>query len=84
MPARDNRGPLGEGPMTGRALGNCSGNATTTSRGFFGSRRGGFLGRSRFGRGNGYGVGVQNYSDTDEISSMRERIAQLEEIIKNK
>lgn len=63
MPGRDRRGPEGEGPMTGRGLGNCSGNDKVLTeeeqlRGR-GQRRGLFgrgLGRG-FGGGRGRGFG---------------------------
>lgn len=48
MPQRDGTGPMGEGTMTGRGLGICSG--TNESRGGRGLGRG-------CGRGGGRGVG---------------------------
>lgn len=49
MPGGDRTGPLGQGPMTGRGLGFCSGNNTPgySTPGFF----------RRFGRGFGRGFG---------------------------
>jgi len=49
MPGRDNTGPTGMGPMTGRGLGNCGGNRAVGGQGP-GLGRG--LG---FGRGRGQG-----------------------------
>ena len=57
MPSGNRTGPQGLGPLTGRGLGNCSGNispnSTTNGRGF-GYARGGGRG---FGRGGGRGFG---------------------------
>ncbi|MBN1457509.1 MAG: DUF5320 domain-containing protein [Sedimentisphaerales bacterium] len=47
MPGFDGTGPLGQGPMTGRAMGRCVGNFVN---------RGGSFGRG-FGRGLGRGLG---------------------------
>lgn len=65
MPGFDRTGPLGQGPMTGRGLGLCSGYARTTGfrgpglawrRGWYGRGRGFGFGRG-FGRGFGFGRG---------------------------
>jgi hypothetical protein len=59
MPGGDRTGPLGMGPMTGRAAGYCAGYAVpgymnpVPGRGFFGRGRG----RGWFGRGMGRGFG---------------------------
>ncbi len=59
MPGGDRTGPLGMGPMTGRAAGYCAGYSVPGymnpifGRGFFGRGRG----RSWFGRGRGWGRG---------------------------
>jgi len=69
MPGGDRRGPLGQGPMTGRGAGYCAG---TDAPGFanlgpgrdFGFGRGGgrgFGGGCGFGRGRGYGKGGGRY-----------------------
>ncbi|MFO7881951.1 MAG: DUF5320 domain-containing protein [Kosmotogaceae bacterium] len=61
MPGFDRTGPSGQGPMTGRGLGMCSGYARPV--GFRGpglARRNGWYGRGRgfgFGRGRGFGRG---------------------------
>mgnify|MGYP001242942398 CR=1 FL=1 len=63
MPGGDRTGPLGEGPMTGRAAGFCTGGpvAGFAARGGwghgagFGPGRGGGWGRGRGGRGGGWG-----------------------------
>ena len=67
MPGGDRTGPLGWGPMTGRAAGYCAGYPVPgylnpiPGRGWFGVGRGGFPwggGRGRFfGRGFGFGRG---------------------------
>ena len=57
MPGGDRTGPLGMGPMTGRAAGFCAGNATpgymnpVAGRGFGGAGRGGGFGPARGGWG---------------------------------
>ncbi|SKC81079.1 DUF5320 domain-containing protein [Maledivibacter halophilus] len=53
MPRNDGTGPLGQGPMTGRALGNCGDGKTANTSS---SIRGSGLGRG-LGRGNGRGLG---------------------------
>ncbi len=59
MPGGDRTGPLGMGPMTGRAAGYCAGYSVPgymnpiPGRGFFGRGRG----RGWFGRGGGRGWG---------------------------
>lgn len=67
MPRGDGTGPMGQGPMTGRGIGYCSGN---TQAGFVGAgfRMGrGFarcMGRGFFGFGRGFGfMGPSAYND---------------------
>ena len=58
MPRGDATGPMGMGPMTGRAAGFCAGNGApgfTNSK--FGCRG---LGRGRNGMGGGFGRGFRN------------------------
>ena len=74
MPARDQRGPLGDGPMTGRGMGLCNGE--TSRRTFFGRR--GFK-RGGFGRGYGY---IESTAEACEIDALKSRIAELEELIR--
>jgi hypothetical protein len=64
MPRGDGTGPLGEGPMTGRAAGYCAGQAVAgfanrpgVGRGAFRPRLGGGFGG---GRGRGGGCGYRN------------------------
>jgi len=49
MPAKDGTGPMGEGAMTGRGMGNCQTN-NSQPRNFFGFGR-------RFSQGRGAGPG---------------------------
>ncbi len=67
MPGGDRTGPIGEGPMTGRGLGVCSGyndaRGVYYGRGF--GRRG--FGRRGFGRGVGFRTGFTPvYGDEKE------------------
>jgi len=65
MPGGDRTGPLGMGPMTGRAAGFCAGYPVpgymnpVPGRGFFGGGRGG--GRSRGRRNRYYATGVPGW-----------------------
>jgi len=81
MPAGDRRGPLGEGPMTGRGLGQCGDGVARRSVPRFGRGRG-------FGFSRGFGFGYRGYdvdaAPQDEVQSLKERIASLEEALKNK
>ena len=88
MPRGDRTGPTGEGSMTGRGQGNCSGNngAGFNNRGF--GRGNGFnhgFGNQGAGRGAGFRNG--NFQDFDseivssEISALRNKIMGLEEQI---
>ncbi|MDD2294724.1 MAG: DUF5320 domain-containing protein [Eubacteriales bacterium] len=52
MPGRDGTGPLGQGAMTGRGLGVCTG----ANVGFFGAGRG-----CGMGLGGGYGRGMRGF-----------------------
>ena len=81
MPNLNGTGPQGKGKLTGRALGNCpEANVENYSPRGLGLRRrgcgGGLFQRNRIlGRGRGiWNVG----STTDEIQSLKERIAELE------
>lgn len=89
MPRGDRTGPEGFGPMTGRGMGFCAGNATA---GFYAGGRGRCFGRGRgfgFGRGLGFGWGrtgvVPPVEDAetrkvlldDEIELIERRLAAL-------
>jgi len=54
MPSGDHKGPMGQGPMTGRSLGFCAGYDTPGYAKEFGSGMGRGL---RFGRTRGRGLG---------------------------
>lgn len=92
MPGRNKTGPQGQGPLTGRGMGNCSSNESSPNENFAGTGRG-FL--SGFGRGRGFGNqggGMRrrflgqgwnaNVSDDasmkNEIDSLKNEISQLE------
>ncbi|MCD6435848.1 MAG: DUF5320 domain-containing protein [Clostridiales bacterium] len=84
MPAGNKTGPLGQGPMTGRGMGTCNTNNTSANNSFFGFGRG--FGRSGgFGFRRGFGQGyVVDQTNDNEVQSLKDRIAKLEDIIKNK
>jgi len=93
MPGGDRTGPLGRGPMTGRALGFCSGYpypgyATPGFGRGFGRGRGrglgrGFWGRRMFWRGYYYpDLYYPPYRDVIPTPSKEEEKAYLEEMVK--
>jgi hypothetical protein len=91
MPARDQTGPLGQGPMTGRGLGICGAhrNANNTNNLRLGLRRGYGRGVGRgLGRGmrGGYGYRFSDYeaplSAKEEKEILKRRIDELDAIIK--
>ncbi|MGD9605280.1 MAG: DUF5320 domain-containing protein [Bacilli bacterium] len=61
MPRRDGTGPMGQGSMTGRGLGNCTG----VNRPFMGSG---------YGRGNGRGYGINYVNDQMSYKSTKEQL----------
>lgn len=62
MPRGDRTGPNGDGPKTGRGMGDCSGNVRT---GYFRDGFGrGYRGRPGRGAGRGYGF-YSGYSQSD-------------------
>ncbi len=90
MPFGDGTGPLGQGPMTGRGLGYCSGyrrpgyNQPGWGRGWFGRGRGWFgqgrgLGRRWFGQP---AVPYQPTSKKEELDILREEADALKEELK--
>ena len=59
MPYRNGKGPLGNGPLTGRGYGPCEGDRTGLNFTGFGFRRNqGGYGGGRRGRGRGFGYGA--------------------------
>ncbi len=98
MPFGDRTGPLGEGPMTGRRAGFCTGNGVPGymnpwgrgfGRGFFGRGRG-FFGRGRGFRHMFYLTGVPGwarygyvpYEAADEKKLLENEAKALEEELK--
>ncbi|MDD3432062.1 MAG: DUF5320 domain-containing protein [Bacteroidales bacterium] len=89
MPRGDKTGPMGQGPMTGRALGFCSGyESPGFTKGFGGGRGrgrgrgfGGGMGRrNRFGYGGAYGVDPGSrfdYAEDRPYSIQKEELADL-------
>lgn len=71
MPAQDKTGPNGQGPMTGRRMGQCAENnqsGNTTLNGGFGRRSERGMGR-RYGCGNGFGFGMRYSSNIEPQNS---------------
>ena len=60
MPAGDGTGPMGLGPMTGRAAGYCAGYGVPGYMNPWGGRGWSRFGRGYFGRGGGRGRGWRN------------------------
>ena len=67
MPALDQTGPQGQGPMTGRGLGPCAGGT--------GMRMG-------FGRRRGFGRGLGRYFGWNDPQTKQEKIEDAKEYIK--
>ncbi|MBU2513546.1 DUF5320 domain-containing protein [bacterium] len=93
MPGFDRRGPLGQGPRTGRGMGNCQTTVETqtTETGFFrenrlGMGRGGF---NRMGRGRGNcrffnrGMGQRSIESTDDLSWIKSKIRSMAMMLEN-
>ncbi len=72
MPALNGTGPQGQGPMTGRGLGNCGPGYRGFGRGF-----GSGLGRG-FGRGWGYSDKDEKEALTEEIKGLKEEAKAME------
>ncbi|MFW5871668.1 MAG: DUF5320 domain-containing protein [bacterium] len=87
MPGQDRRGPMGQGPRTGRKMGLCNTNnqiAFGYGRGFGGRGRGmGFM--NRFG--NFFGFGRQVVSEQQDlqnyVSDLEEELKEAKEALKN-
>ena len=85
MPGRNRTGPLGQGAMTGRGLGDCRGTAAYDEAPAFGRGRGmgggGGMGRGRgMGRGLGRGFGAQAVVDVPTGRNQAELEQELEEL----
>lgn len=95
MPFRDGSGPNGNGPMTGRGMGNCNPDRDYVDNFCY---RGRGMGRRNGGFGRGYrrGYGFDNYEDrpaynnksylqnivnylTDKLTSYKKRLDDLED-----
>jgi len=86
MPRGDRTGPLGQGPMTGRRMGDCAETENVDSgfgygRGFFSRGRGYGFGR---GFGFGYGRGFGFFGRVDNPVSDEETIKSEINITKNR
>jgi len=78
MPGGDKSGPQGEGPLTGRQAGYCSGNEQPGyGRPGFGRRNFGFRRPRRFGRWPMY---VRD-QDTDERASLLQEVRDLKDLV---
>lgn len=89
MPGRNRTGPLGQGAMSGRGLGDCRGTAAQNEAPAFGRGRGmgagGGMGRGRgqgLGRGFGRGLGGQIADDAPAGQSQAELEREIEELKK--
>lgn len=87
MPGGDGTGPIGQGPMTGRALGLCAGNPTPgyANPGFgqgYGRGRGRNNTRGFWGRGRRFWY-RENYNIPINQPSSEEQKVYLESLIKN-
>lgn len=92
MPGRNQTGPLGQGPMTGRGLGICGSrrNASYTNGPRLGLGRGYGRGAGRGlgrGMGGGYGYRMGGYdeplSPKEEKEILKRRIDELDAMIKD-
>lgn len=83
MARRDGTGPTGQGPLTGRGMGGCTGGTPINEYGYGGARFGARAGYGRafgkgFGRGSGaglrcrrYGVGYGSFNDKEILEQER-------------
>ena len=86
MPGGDKTGPLGAGPMTGRALGPCAGNdapgydSAAPGRGFFGRGRGGGGGGGQGRRRRFFAAGPMNQDQAlrNQLDEMKARLDKME------
>jgi len=80
MPTRDGTGPMGQGAMTGRGLGNCAG----VNTGLYGTRMG-----RRIGRGMGCGLGLRRgfggfYANQAPVMSDQEELIAEKELLQRR
>jgi hypothetical protein len=90
MPRGDKSGPLGEGPMTGRGAGFCTGNNQPGFSGgdSAGGRRPRFFGLGRGGRGPGRGRGgfpgrVSNAAYVPPVQTREELLKQQQRLLES-
>ena len=90
MPRGDGTGPIGQGPMTGRGLGNCIAYGIPALAGAamafgLGRRRGWFGQGTGFGRGFSRGFGGAQYvaSSEGELSELKNQAQAMEEGLKD-
>ena len=79
MPNLDGTGPMGQGPKTGRGMGDCEG-TSNTQQGFGngqGRRRGGRFSCRRWFRGRGF------FSRRNNLASLEEEKKNLSEELEN-
>lgn len=81
MPGRDGSGPMGQGGMTGRGLGACTG-VNATPVGYYGSRRGVGLGM-RCGAGLRRGAGQYYYNQPVDNRTQKEILENQKQAITN-
>ncbi len=72
MPGRNNNGPMGQGPMTGRGLGTCNNGEVTTTR----PGRG--LGMGRGNRRNQVYRTDSTETLEDEVARLKSRLEEIE------
>jgi hypothetical protein len=72
----DGTGPRGQGPMTGRGMGNCTGANRVGSRAGYGFGRGRGAG---FGMGNGLGLGRSFISPKNNLQVLESEKQSIEE-----
>ncbi|RLE31105.1 MAG: hypothetical protein DRJ61_11795 [Acidobacteria bacterium] len=87
MPGRNRTGPLGQGAMSGRGLGDCRGTAAQNEAPTFGRGRGmgggGGMGRGQgLGRGFGRGLAGQIVDDVSAGQNQAELEREIEELKK--
>ena len=79
MPARDNTGPTGQGPMTGRGAGRCASDNINNAPGFGRGRGAGRGMGCGMGRGQGFGRNVTPAPTREQqIETLKTQLAQLE------
>jgi len=86
MPGGDRTGPMGQGPLTGRGLGFCSGNTNPSGLGLgrgYGQGLGRGFGRGYWGRGRFFNLRYNNPVSESQVSSKEDEKVYLEDLVKN-